>query len=439
MHVMRPHVHLNSLADTTPSLTLVGEIVSAQGGSILARLPRAAVGDLCWLDTRNGARKSGQIISFHENLFSIALFEDSDGICPGTPVRTRGTQATIKVGPGLLGRTIDPLGRPIDEVGLEMTTVARRRLMTKPPPPSSRPTIHEKMSTGVRAIDGFCTMGYGQKVGIFASAGVGKSTLLAMIAREAAVDVIVVALVGERSREVREFIEETLGAKGLARSVLVVATSDDSSLMRQTAPYTATAIAEYFRDCGNRVLLIVDSLTRMARAVRETSLAAGEMPVRHGYTNSVYTQLPKLLERAGTSSRGSITAIYTVLTNQDEDIDPLADEIKSLLDGHLILRKELASMGVLPAIDITQSISRLFTKLQGSSYRASAQVVTHAMFRLLKEREIVLLGGNPDPQLALILDNQKHLLGAVSQVLERPSSQTDTEELVASLSRALTV
>jgi type III secretion protein N (ATPase) len=259
-----------------------------------------------------------------------------------------------------------------------------------------------------------------------------------MMARGAAVDVIVVALVGERSREVREFIEDTLGEEGLARSVLVVATSDDSSLMRQTAPYTATAIAEYFRDCGKRVLLIVDSLTRMARAIRETSLAAGEMPVRHGYTNSVYTELPKLLERAGTSPRGSITAIYTVLTNQDEDIDPLADEIKSLLDGHLILRKELATMGVLPAIDITQSISRLFTKLQDPSYRRSAQIVTHAMFRLMKEREIVLLGGSPDPELKRILSNQQRLLNLISQSLQDLCSHEESERLVVQLSSELT-
>jgi FliI/YscN family ATPase len=391
------------------------------------------------MDTRDGVRKSGQIVSFHDNLFSIALFEDPDGICPGTDVRTRGTQPLVKVGPGLLGRTINPLGIPTDDIDHEPPTMSRRSLTMRPPPASIRPMIEEKMSTGVRAIDGFCTIGYGQKVGIFASAGVGKSTLLAMIARGAAVDVIVVALVGERSREVREFIEETLGPEGLARSVLVVATSDDSSLMRQTAPYTATAIAEYFRDCGKRVLLIVDSLTRMARAIRETSLAAGEMPVRHGYTNSVYTQLPKLLERAGTSPQGSITAIYTVLTNQDEDIDPLADEIKSLLDGHLVLRKELATMGVLPAIDITQSISRLFTKLQEPSYRRAAQIVTHAMFRLMKEREIVLLGGNPDPQLELILNNQSRLLSLVSQSLKDLCPQQESEDLVMQLSKELIV
>jgi FliI/YscN family ATPase len=428
---------MNTQLDTMKSLIVVGEIVSAQGSSILARIPQAAVGDLCWIDSREGVRKYGQIVSFNDNLFSIALFEDPDGICPGTQVRTRGTQPMIKVGPEMLGRIVNPLGLAIDEIEHEPRAVARSPLNNRPPPASGRPMIEEKMSTGVRVIDGFCTIGYGQRLGIFASAGVGKSTLLAMVARGAAVDVIVVALVGERSREVREFIEETLGADGLARSVLVVATSDDSSLMRQTAPFTATAIAEYFRDCGKRVLLIVDSLTRMARAIRETSLAAGEMPVRHGYTNSVYTQLPKLLERAGTSSRGSITAIYTVLTNQDEDIDPLADEIKSLLDGHLVLRKELATMGILPAIDITQSISRLFTKLHDPTYRKATQTVTHAMFRLLKERELVLLGGTPDPELECIIENQAQLFNLLSQSLRELCRQHESEEQVMELSRQL--
>jgi FliI/YscN family ATPase len=291
----------------------------------------------------------------------------------------------------------------------------------------------------VRAIDAFCTLGYGQRMGIFASAGVGKSTLLAQIARTAEVDVIVVALVGERSREVREFIEDTLGPEGLRRSIVVVATSDDSALLRQTAPYTATAIAEHFRDAGKRVLLIVDSLTRMARAVRETTLAAGELPVRHGYTNSVYTQLPKLLERAGTATRGSITALYTVLTNQDDDIDPLADEIKSLLDGHIVLRKELATLGIQPAIDITTSISRLFTRLHAPEYQRVAQAAVRATGRFMKEREIVLLGGVPDAELNKILAHQHELLGLVRQNLNQPSRLADAQDQVRAVVQKLGV
>jgi FliI/YscN family ATPase len=277
----------------------------------------------------------------------------------------------------------------------------------------------------------------GQRIGIFASAGLGKSTLLGTMAKRAEADIIVVALVGERGREVQEFIDETLGESGLARSVLVVATSDDSSLMRQTAPYTATAIAEYFRDQGKNVLLIVDSLTRMARAIRETSIAAGEVPVRHGYTTSVYTQLPKLVERAGRTSSGSITGLYTVLTNQEDDIDPLADEIKSLLDGHICLRRELADLGVFPPIDITQSVSRLFSKLQSSEYRASAGVISRAMARYLKERQIALLGGVADDELSRILTHKEKLLNTMRQALGESLSRADVEGSIRAVAQLI--
>jgi FliI/YscN family ATPase len=260
-----------------------------------------------------------------------------------------------------------------------------------------------------------------------------------MIAKQAAVDVIVVALVGERSREVREFLDETLGTEGLSRSVVVVATSNDSSLLRQTAPYTATTIAEYFRDQGKHVLLIVDSLTRMARAVRETSLAAGDLPVRHGYTNSVYTHLPKLVERAGTAPVGSITGLYTVLTNTEDDIDPLADEVKSLLDGHIVLSNELATMGVRPAIDITKSISRLFTRLNTHEHAKIAQGLNHALSRYLKEREILLLGGSPDRELQLILEHHQSLTALIAQDSDDPRSFANTAEQMRELWNALRV
>ena len=407
-------------------IAVIGHIVSVQGGAILAQFPQASVGDLCWFKTRKQKTICGQIVAFQENLFSLALFEDPEGIYPGTPVRTHGKQLSVPVGQELMGRVVNPLGIPIDDVSRPLHRSIMRPVLSRPPNASMRPLIDQPLVTGVRAIDGFCTLGTGQRIGIFASAGVGKSTLLAMIARRACVDVIVVALVGERSREVREFIDETLGAEGLARSVIVVATSDDSSLLRQTAPYTATTIAEHFRDQGKNVLLIVDSLTRMARAVRETSLAAGDIPVRHGYTNSVYTQLPKLLERAGRSMQGSITALYTVLTNQEEDIDPLADEIKSLLDGHICLRHEIAALGVLPAIDITQSISRLFSRLNDAEHKKNAHILPHATTRFLKERQIVLLGGVPDTELSRIISHQQLLLGAVRQPFHATSTLEET-------------
>jgi flagellum-specific ATP synthase len=427
---------VNSANQLSPALTLTGSIVSVQGSSITARLPQASVGDLCWVVTRDNQQIAGQVVSFSNELFSLALFEEPEGIYPGAPVKTRGQQLSVPVGDHLLGKVIDPLGRALDGTPFH-APAAMRSISAKPPPASGRPPIDTPICTGVKAIDGFCTLGRGQRMGIFASAGVGKSTLLAMIARKANVDVIVVALVGERGREVQEFIDETLGAEGLARSVLVVATSDDSSLLRQTAPYTATTIAEHFRDQGKDVLLIVDSLTRMARAVRETSIAAGDLPVRHGYTNSVYTQLPKLVERAGVSVKGSITALYTVLTNQEDDIDPLADEVKSLLDGHICLRKEIAELGILPAIDITQSISRLFTKLKPREYCGAARTVSNAMSRFIKDRQILLLGGAPDAELQRILDHQRELFNAVNQSFHAHCSQGETEDSIRELAGLL--
>ena len=419
-------------------MTLTGSIISVQGTSITARIPQASVGDLCWIETRNLKGVCGQIISFQEELFSLALFDEPDGIYPGARVRTKAQALTIPVGEHLLGAVINPLGQPLNQQS-KTTIRESRSINAKPPPAAGRPPITAAISTGITAIDGFCTIGKGQRMGVFASAGIGKSTLLAMIARNTSVDVIVVALVGERGREVQEFLDETLGAKGLARSVIVAATSDDSSLLRQTAPYTATTIAEYFRDSGKDVLLIVDSLTRMARAIRETSIAAGDLPVRHGYTNSVYTQLPKLIERAGLSEHGSITALYTVLTNQEDDIDPLADEIKSLLDGHICLRKEIAELGILPAIDITQSISRLFGKLNSREHIAAARKVTYSISRYLKDRQVILLGGAPDSELQAILDNQRAIFETLSQPTHTDVAADETIAAIKKISELLTV
>ena len=412
-------------------LGITGSLLSVQGATIIARLPQGSVGDLCWIKTRDNREVRGQIISFQENNFSLALFDEPDGIFPGAKVRTCGSQLSIPVGKDLLGKVISPLGLPLDDSSTPIACCEMRAIHAAPPTALLRPTISEPLHTGIRSIDGFCTIGKGQRIGICASAGIGKSTLLGMVARRADVDVIVVALVGERSREVREFIEDTLGLEGSARSVLVVATSNDPSLMRQTAPYTATTIAEYFRDQGLNVLLIVDSLTRLARAIRETSIAAGDLPVRHGYTNSVYTQLPRLIERAGTSTRGSITGMYTVLTNTEDDIDPLADEVKSLLDGHIVLSKEIANLGVLPAIDVTQSISRLFERLANHERTSNARHLRRALTRLIKERDIVLLGGTPDRELDAILKHRECLTTLLSQARDEQTSPTEVDSSLA--------
>jgi flagellum-specific ATP synthase len=422
----RAHAPLSPLAIT-------GTLVSVQGATIIARLPQGSVGDLCWIRTRDNREVRGQIVSFQENNFSLALFDEPDGIFPGAHVRTCGSQLAIPVSMSLLGQVISPLGIPLIESSGPIPCSEMRAIHAAPPSPVTRPIISEPLHTGIRSIDGFCALGRGQRIGICASAGIGKSTLLGMIAQHASADVIVVALVGERSREVREFVEDILGASGLARSVVVVATSNDSSLLRQTAPYTATTIAEYFRDQGLNVLLIVDSVTRLARAIRETSIAAGDIPVRHGYTNSVYTQLPRLIERAGTSSTGSISGMYTVLTNTEDDIDPLADEVKSLLDGHITLAREIANLGILPAIDVTQSISRLFERLTTDDRKAIARQLRRAFTRLLKERDIVLLGGTPDRELHAILNHQQSLTKLLSQSRHEFMSQEDIHQGMANV------
>jgi FliI/YscN family ATPase len=409
---------MNALTEEKVSphlLRVTGEVAAVSGSAIVARLPRASVGDLCYIRTRVGDHIAAQVIGFNDRTFALAPLSEPSGIYPGAQVATFGFSISIPVGECLKGRVINALGAPIDRRPLLVPGNTHRPVYGRSQGPSDRPLIDTVLATGIRAIDGFCTLGLGQRIGVFASAGVGKSTLLGMLARNAKIDVIVVALVGERGREVREFIDDTLGRTGLERSVVVVATSDEPSMMRQIAPYTATTIAEYFRDSGKNVLLIIDSLTRMARAVRETSLAAGELPVRHGYTTSVYTELPKLLERAGTNSTGSITSFCTVLTNEEDDIDPLADEVKSLIDGHIVLKKDFASRGILPAIDITQSISRLFTRLNHPEYISAARIVISALTRLVKEREIVLMGGTPDPELAKIISMEKDLFGLIRQ------------------------
>jgi type III secretion protein N (ATPase) len=271
------------------------------------------------------------------------------------------------------------------------------------------------MPTGIRAIDGFCTLAYGQRIGLFAPAGVGKSTLLGAMARGAAVDVVVAALVGERGREVNEFITDVLGPEGQKRAIVVVSTGDEPPLRRAYAPRTATAIAEYHRSHGRRVLLLVDSLTRAARALREIGLAAGEIPVRHGFTPSVYAELPRLLERAGTDEHGSITAIYTVLTHEEAESDPLGDEIKSLLDGHIVLSSRAFRRGRRPAIDIPRSISRLAHRVRTESLNAAVMTCAAALERLERDRDVVLFGGQPDAALSAALRLEGELEKFLSQ------------------------
>lgn len=343
--------------------TINGRITEIVGMLIKAIVPQVKIGEIC-LIKREGPPLLAEVVGFTRDEVFLSPLGEMSGVGPSSEVIPTRLPLHIKVGHNLLGRVLDGLGNPLDldtKGPLELTETYP--VIQSPPDPLKRKRILEPISTGVRSIDALLTTGEGQRVGIFAAAGGGKSTLLGMIARNARVDVNVISLIGERGRELRDFIEKDLGPEGLARSVLVISTSDQASQLRLNAAYVGTAIAEYFRDQGKSVILMMDSVTRFARALREVGLAAGEPPARAGYTPSVFATLPKLLERAGNSEKGSITAFYTILVAGDDMNEPVADEVRSILDGHLILSAELARQFHYPAIDVLSSASRVMPSI----------------------------------------------------------------------------
>ena len=335
-----------------------GKVAKVIGLVIEATAPAAAVGDLCRVGAVAGGAVLAEVVGFRDGRLLLMPLAEMDGVAPGAPVTPLGAPLRIPVGPALLGRVLDGLGQPMDGRG-PLRTTSWMPSRAVPPDPLTRRRVAEPLATGIRALDGLLTVGLGQRLGIFAGSGLGKSTLLGMIARRTAAEVNVIGLIGERGREVREFIERDLGPAGLSRSVLVVATSDAPPQIRRQAAYTATAIAESFRDEGRRVLLMMDSITRFATAQREIGLATGEPPSTRGYTPSVFAQLSRLLERSGTSpGDGAITGLYTILVEGDDHNEPVADAARSILDGHVVLSRDLASRGHYPAIDVLQSVSR---------------------------------------------------------------------------------
>ena len=333
----------------------------------------------------------GEVVGFRDDLTLVYPWSDFAGVRYGTRVHLRRTTRTIPVGESLLGRVIDARGRVID--GREAPICIDRAPLDRAPPPAmSRPRIDEPLSTGVRAIDGLLTCGVGQRMGIFSGAGVGKSVTLGMMARHSSADVVVIALVGERGREVNEFLARDLGPDGLARSVVVVSTSDEPAPLRVRAAWTATAVAEYFRDRGRNVLLVMDSLTRFAQAQREIGLAAGEPSTTRGYPPSVFALLPKLVERAGRAATGSITGFYSVLVEGDDPREPISDAVRGLLDGHTFLSRKLAGQGHFPAIDVLESLSRLMPDLATREHRAAAGVVRELMSALRDHADLIAIG-----------------------------------------------
>jgi flagellum-specific ATP synthase len=375
-----------------------GKIEQIIGLTIQATGPEANIGDICKIFRNKRGLKAGKSDSIYAEVVGINAgkvmlmpYTDLEGVGPGSVVENTGDQLQVGVGENLVGRIINAIGQPLDGRDAPITE-DKYPIAGIPVNPLTRPRIDSIIPFGVKAIDGLLTIGRGQRMGIFAGSGVGKSTLLGMIAKEVEADVNVIALVGERGREVLEFIERDLGEKGMARSVLVVATSDQPAMMRNKAPLTATAIAEYFKDQGKNVLLMMDSLTRYAMAQREIGLSTGEAPIARGYTPSIYTTMPKLLERAGNFENGSITGIYTVLVEGDDTNEPISDTVRGIIDGHIILSRKVAARNHYPAIEILESVSRLMTEIADPELQAAAAKMRNLLSVYNSNIDLVQIG-----------------------------------------------
>src|SRR5665213_1497276 len=372
-------------------LPWIGEVTELVGLLIASRGPVVSTGDFVEVRTASGRSIRSQVIGFRNDRVLSMPLEETDGLQPGDRVIARRDDALLRVGPGLLGRVLDGFGRPMDD-GPPVRAPLAYPLYTAPPQPLDREHIVKPLVTGIRAIDGLLPCGKGQRVGIFGGSGVGKSTLLGMMSRHNDADVTVIALVGERNREVRAFLENELGPEGRSRSVVVVATSDRPAPLRIRACFVALAVAEYFRDQGKNVLLVVDSVTRLAMAQREIGLAAGEPPSQKGYTPSVFDLLPKLFERAGNFAKGSITGFFTVLVEGDDFNEPIADAARGILDGHIILSRQLGSMGHYPAIDILNSVSRLANRISTPPQKEAARKIREVLAAYQQSEDLINLG-----------------------------------------------
>ena len=386
-----------------------GKVSQVVGVVLESRGPAARLGEVCEIHVSRGAPPiPAEIVGFRENHVLLMPLGDMEGIALGSDVIARGASMKVRVGQGLLGRVLDGLGRPIDGLG-PVETEDELLVSRTPPSALKRQRIKESLAFGVKAIDGPLTCGRGQRIGIFAGSGVGKSILLGMIARNTEADVNVIGLIGERGREVRDFIEKDLGPEGLAKSVVVVATSDQNALVRLKGAMVATTIAEYFRDQGKDVMLMMDSVTRVAWAQREIGLAVGEPPTTRGYTPSVFALLPKLLERSGTAASGSITALYTVLVEGDDMNEPVADSVRSTLDGHIVLSRDLAHGNHYPAIDVLASVSRLMPDIVPDDHLEAAGRLRDLLATYRSAEDLINIGAYADGSNAKIDYAKAHI------------------------------
>jgi flagellum-specific ATP synthase len=404
-----------------------GQVVESVGHTIESAGPVASVGECCEIEDRLGKRHRAEVIGFRGARVISMPMRSTEGVRFGDSVTALGCGPEVIVGEGMIGQILDGMGVPIDGRGLGGQT-ERLPLEGKVHTPLDRVPIHMPLGTGIRAIDGLLTVGRGQRVGIFGGSGVGKSTLIGIMTRNTEADITVVGLVGERGREVREFVESALGKEGLARSVVVVSTSDESPLMRMCAAMTATTIAEFFARSGKAVLLVLDSLTRFAMAAREIGLAAGEPPTAKGYTPSVFSRLAKLVERAGNFRTGSITAFYTTLMEGDDQQDPLVDAVRSLLDGHVVLSRRLAAEGWYPPIDLLDSISRLMPAVARANHREQAGLFRRLLATYARSEDLVRIGAykqGADPDLDRALQSRNAMRDFMMQTPEERIGYAD--------------
>ncbi|MFK7888042.1 MAG: FliI/YscN family ATPase [Gammaproteobacteria bacterium] len=434
------NVHRQRLARVgqVDTVQRVGHVARAFGTLIRVTGIRARIGELCELrNPDDDFRLVGEVVGIAGGETLLTPLGSLEGLSAAAEVTATGHRASVAVGEQLKGRVLDAHGVTMDD-GPELVLADRMPVYGAAPNPLTRQRIAKRFDTGVRSIDSMLTMGEGQRVGIFASAGGGKSTLMGMLARRSDADVNVIVLVGERGREVSEFIQDSLGEEGMKRSVVVVATSDRPALERSRAAYVGTAIAEYFREKGQRVLLLVDSITRFARALRDVGLAVGEPPVRRGFTPTVFSSLPLLFERAGNSANGTMTAVYSVLVEDDNDVDPIAEETRSIIDGHIVLSKKLASANHYPAIDVLRSISRLMPKVTDDEHRDSASTLREYLARY-EDIELLLQLGEYEPGKDATSDAAIQYRDAINQFLrqgeEEVAPANDTEATLKSLFR----
>ena len=423
--------------NNTSTIYSEGIVKKVIGLTIEVQGIKAFIGELCVIYNERNIPINCEVVGFKDEFVILMPLDELIGISPGCRVVPQHKPLSVKCSDKLLGHIIDGLGKPLDSESISMEG-EEYPLENDAPDPLKRKRIQEIMPTGVRAIDGFLTCGDGQRIGIFAGSGVGKSTTLGMIAREAKADVNIIALIGERGREVREFIEKDLGPEGMKKSVVVCATSDKPALIRIKGALTATAIAEYFRDKGKKVILMMDSVTRFAMAQREVGLAIGEPPATKGYTPSVFAKLPKLMERSGTSSDGSITAFYTVLVDGDDFNEPIADAVRGILDGHIVLSRDLAHKNHYPAIDILNSVSRLMSQIAPKEHKEAASMARDLLATYKDSEDLINIGAyvkGSNKKIDMAVNYNEVLNSFLCQGIDEKSSFEETEDALLSMFR----